>query len=102
MRAYASMMVCIYPLGVPALYVLLLASERRFINPLPGGTNTEAIEVRNANSERISHLEFLYGLYWWVGFWTQHILLTELPLQSQRRSRLRPSSLHPTPGRATT
>mmetsp|Transcript_6022 Transcript_6022/g.10263 ORF Transcript_6022/g.10263 Transcript_6022/m.10263 type:complete len:323 (-) Transcript_6022:593-1561(-) len=86
MQGFASLMILIYPLGVPALYTMLLASKRRLINPLPEATNEEALEERNRNSERISHLEFLYGLYWPRFYLTEvfecmrRLLLTGLPV----------------------
>ena len=56
-------MVCVWPLGVPALYTLLLVSRRRLVNP-DAESDAEALAKRNEHSERISHLEFLYSLYW--------------------------------------
>ena len=58
-----SLMVCVWPLGVPVLYTLLLVSRRRLINPV-AESDAEALVKREEHSERISHLEFLYQLYW--------------------------------------
>jgi hypothetical protein len=57
--AFASLMVFIYPLGVPALFLWLLASKRHLINP-PGAESEYAAYSTRAANESLDPIRILF------------------------------------------
>ena len=88
MYAYAVICVFLIPIGVPAMYAVLLGQRRHLVNPKGVRSKEEARAVREEpeNKDRIAHLEFLYGLYWpqfyMMEVWecARRLLLTGLPV----------------------
>ena len=83
--AYASVMVIIYPIGVPSLYGWLLWVHRTEMNPpLPRTQHQESgprgralvlIQRKRLYDEKIAHLEFLYGSYEARFYWFEVVEL---------------------------
>jgi hypothetical protein len=80
---YASIMTCLFPVGIPALYIMLLWKDRKILNPDPKrkGNETLIIDKREKTPE-IQHTIFLWGSYrpnaWWFEIFecVRRILLT--------------------------
>jgi hypothetical protein len=66
-RGYAALMVLVYPLGTPTLFLAALASQRRRLNP-PDLTVNEALQ-RRAQDPTLRSTRFLWMSYeprcWW-------------------------------------
>jgi hypothetical protein len=70
--AYASVMVLVYPVGVPAGYFYILWRNRGFLNPVvarDGMLLDAALVARDQNKDKISSFSFLWKSYeprtWW-------------------------------------
>ena len=68
---YASVMTCIFPIGIPLLYLVLLVRDRGELHPDPENKKSEIriVELRELNKE-IQYTIFLWGSYrpkvsWW-------------------------------------
>jgi len=107
MLLYAGAFVLVYPLGIPAMYFVLLYNRRHQINPVLPWTNKKArmklspkdvehaIELRMHNP-RISPFSFLYDAYepefWW---WEVFVCATRLVLTSSNVYLARSIELQP-------
>jgi hypothetical protein len=68
MVVYAVVMMCVWPLGVPLIFTVLLWRQRRILNP-EGKMTVEEAEAARSKSMQVAHTSFLWAAYECRCYW---------------------------------